>query len=104
MSWDLDEDEARDLVEGYLAAMPAPRDNAWVIERVEEMPWGWVVYWVTRTYRDGGRTTSDLVAGNGPFLVDRETGRVARAGTAHAVEHYVELWRSGQWPEEPRPV
>jgi hypothetical protein len=104
VSWDLDEAEARDLVEEYLAHIPAPRDNAWVIHRVEELDWGWIIYWVTRTYHQGGRTSADLVAGNGPFMVDRATGRVARAGTAHDVGHYVELWRSGQWPDQPRPV
>jgi hypothetical protein len=37
--------------------------------------------------------------GQAHYLVDRLSGAVALAGSAHPVEHYIALWRSGQWPE-----
>ena len=103
MSWDLDEREARELVQEYLDAAEPPRDDEWVIAGVREFEWGWAVSWINRRYAEGSRTTEDTYAGAGPYLVDRKTGRVAQAGSAHPVEHYVEMWRSGALPDIARP-
>jgi Immunity protein 35 len=103
MTWDLDEAEARELALQYIDAMAPPRDDEWVITRVEEREWGWVVSWLNRRAVEGSTDTRDLYAGGGPFLIDRKTGSVAMAGSAHPVDHYVELWRRGDWPDEPRP-
>jgi CspA family cold shock protein len=40
MSWDLDAAKARELAEEYLAAMPPPGDDTWVITAVAERDWG----------------------------------------------------------------
>ena len=103
MSWDLDEPEAIELAEEYMAAMPSPRDDVWVITRVEERDWGWVISWLNKRYADGSREATDTYAGGGPFLIDRETGRVAICGSAHDKEHYIERWRRGEYPDPPRP-
>jgi hypothetical protein len=61
-------------------------------------------HFVEQSPRRGGSTDSrDLYAGRGPFVIDRETGRVALAGSAHPAEYYVELWRRGEWPDRPKP-
>jgi hypothetical protein len=103
VTWDLDENEARDMAEQLLASMEPPENDEWVITRVDERDWGWIVSWLNRRAAEGSTDTHDLYAGGGPFLVDRKTGRVAMAGSAHAVDHYVNLWRSGDWPDTPRP-
>ena len=103
MSFDLDEDEARELVEEYLAAREPPKDDKWVVSEITEYEWGWVVGWVNRRYLEGSRESKDLYAEPGPYLVDRRTGDVALAGNAHPVEHYIDLWRSGQRQNIPRP-
>jgi hypothetical protein len=103
MSWDLDEAEAIELAGEYLAAMPPPADDEWVVTRVQEREWGWVVSWLNRRAYEGSRETRDLYAGGGPLLIDRQTGRVAMCGSAHPANHYVDLWRRGDYPDTPRP-
>lgn len=104
MSWDLDEAEAVELAREYMAAMPPPVDDEWVITRVQEREWGWVVSWLNKHAAEGSRDTSDLYAGGGPFLIDRETGRVAICGSAHGPDHYIDLWRRGEYPDTPHPA
>ena len=103
MSWDLDADEARDLIEEYLAAMPPPQGDEWIVTHVAERDWGWVISWLNRRAAEGSTDTSDLYAGGGPYLVDRETGEVAMCGSAKPVESYVEEWHRGELPNIPRP-
>ena len=99
MSWDLDEDEARVIVSEKLALMTPPQDDEWIITAVRECDWGWVISWNNRRRAEGSTATRDLYAGGGPFMVDRSTARVAMAGSAHPVDHYIDMWRSGQWPD-----
>ena len=103
VSWDLDEAEARKLAQEYLAAMPPPGDDEWIITRVEEHEWGWVMCWNNRRAAEGSRETSDLYAGGGPFLIGRENARVAMCGSAHQVDYYIAQWLRGELPDEPRP-
>jgi len=104
MSWDLDEQEARELVQQYLAAKEPPRDDEWVITTVAEFEWGWAISWVNRRHWEGSRSSDDTYAGGGPYLVDRKTARVAMAGSAHPVKHYIRLWRRGELADLPRPT
>ena len=103
MSWDLDVEEARELVEEFLQAVPRPEDDVWVVTDVQERDWGWIVFWSNRRAAEGSLESHDLYAGGGPYLVDRKTGRAAMAGSAHPVDHYVELWLRGEWPDQSRP-
>lgn len=108
VSWDLGEDEARELVLEYLAAQAPPGDadrpDEWIITKVVEHEWGWVFSWNNRRAFEGSREARDLYAGGGPYLVDRRTGAVAMAGSGQSVEHYIDLWRRGQLPNKPRPT
>lgn len=104
MAWDLDETEARELVEEYLAAKERPGDDVWVITGVIEHDWGWAVSCVNRRYQEGSRSPADTYSGGGQYLVDRTTGRVAMAGSAKPLEHFIEEWRAGRLPDIPRPT
>jgi hypothetical protein len=90
---------ATEIVRRFLDAWESPKDDVWVITKVSPFDWGWAISWASRRYAEGSREQNDVYAGSGPYLVDRLTGSVALAGSAHPVEHYVALWRSGQWPE-----
>lgn len=104
MSRELDEVQARALVQDYLDAMEPPGSDVWVITQAVRYEWGWAVYWVNRRAAEGSRAPSDLYAGAGPFLVERRTGWVALCGSAYPVEHYIQLWQDGQWAGEPPPA
>ena len=99
VSWDLDLDEARDLVVEYLATMVPPVDDEWIVTSVDEHEWGWKFCWNNRRRAEGSAASNDTYAGGGPIFVDRADGRMAMAGSAHTADHYIDLWRSGNWPD-----
>src|SRR5204863_10089511 len=87
------------LVAEYLAAFTPPANDEWIVTAIDERDWGWVFSWVNRRRAEDSGDPHDVYVGSGPFLVDRSTGRVALCGSAYEVDHYVQLWRSGQWPD-----
>jgi hypothetical protein len=103
VSWDLDVDEALALVSELLGERQPPIDDVWVTTDVEEHDWGWVIHWVNRRVAEGSTNLRDMYGGGGPFFVDKRTGKVAMAGSAHAANHYIALWRAGEWSDYVRP-
>ncbi len=67
-----------------------PEDD-WIVvdEAAIERPWGWVFFLTSKLWRETGEIQY-AVAGNAPFLVERESGNIICMGTAHPVEHYIE--------------
>ena len=47
-----------------------------------------------RAFLETGDLRHSLV-GNGPLLVDKRSGALRQAGTAHPVEHYLAAYRDG---------
>lgn len=84
--------------------MPPPDGDEWIVTRIEEREWGWIVSWLNRRAAEGSASMSDTYAGGGPFLIDRQTGRVAICGSAQPVDFYVSAWREGRYPDTPRPA
>jgi hypothetical protein len=56
----------------------------WAVQRSDELPYGWVVFWNSRAYVETRNPTARL-AGNGPLVVLRN-GDVHRLGTAFPLE------------------
>jgi hypothetical protein len=100
MAGDLNEQQARVLVQQWLDITPIDDGDVWVITGVEETDWGWTVSWGNQR---GILNWQDSYVGSGPFLVDRRSGRVAVAGSAPPLERWVDLWRSGELPDYPSP-
>ncbi len=100
----LGESDAVAVVREFLDAWEPPRNDVWIVSDVRSFEWGWAVFWANRRFVEGSREPDDVYAGSGPFLVDRMTGAVALAGSAHPVDHYIALWRAGEWPEVRRPA
>ena len=60
-----------------------------------EYSWGWVFFYNSVAYIESGSNLERL-AGNAPFIVERETGRLLETGTAHSIESYIAAYeRSG---------
>jgi hypothetical protein len=56
--------------------------------------WCWVFFFNARAFLETGDLRHSLV-GNGPLLVDKRSGALRQAGTAHPVEHYLAAYRDG---------
>ena len=103
MAGDLDEEQARALVQQWLDITPIRDDDAWVITGVRETDWGWLIGWTNRRAAEASGGPRCWYPGVGPYLVDRRSARVVRCGSGHSVEHQVDLWRRGQLPDYPSP-
>ena len=70
-SWEVDDDE------------PFLLDDLLIEKR-----YGWVFFYVSRKYFETGDFRFEIL-GNGPILVEKETGEIIQFGTAHSTEHYL---------------
>jgi hypothetical protein len=92
----LTKEEARALVLAELSriSMNMNRDPDDPIELVIldehtiEKNWGWVFFYSTDRYVETGHIRYAL-AGNAPFIVNRETGELQVTGTAEPIGYYI---------------
>lgn len=63
-------------------------DNLTIIK-----PYGWVFFYNTRRYAETGDVLYAL-GGNGPVVVERETGRMSHLGTLHVAEQSIAAFES----------
>ncbi|MGB3177539.1 MAG: YrhB domain-containing protein [Albidovulum sp.] len=66
-------------------------------EPIADGTYGWVFAYQSAKYLETGNSL-DMLAGNAPFLVERETGMLHVLGTAELVEHYIENFLSSGDP------
>ena len=80
--------EARALIEKQIIELGA--DVEWMIldDQTLEYDWGWAFFYQSREFVETGEPSA-MLAGNAPYLVNRETEEVVLTGTAYPVEHYV---------------
>ena len=57
-------------------------------EFTQERSWGWVIFYNSKEYLET-KEAKDLVAGNAPYLVDRESGEMLMTGTSDPLETYI---------------
>jgi len=58
-------------------------------EATIERKWGWVFFYQSKRYVETGEPGA-LLAGNAPYIVNRDEGTLHETGTARGVEHYIE--------------
>jgi hypothetical protein len=88
--------EALSSVRDRLDALTPPGDgDSWVVfpDQTLECPFGWVVFWGSRLFAETGDARF-AVAGNAPFIFDRDSGALVETGTALPVEHYIAEYES----------
>lgn len=85
-------EEASARVEDVLARWPDAQEtgDSLVIlhERTMEKPWGWVFFYTSKQFHETGDFRFAL-AGNAPYIVERETGRLIGTGTALPLDEYI---------------
>ncbi|MCG8416525.1 MAG: YrhB family protein [Proteobacteria bacterium] len=89
----MNEKQATRIAQEYVAQQSAAagRDFVLVHELTLSKQYGWVFFYDTRAYVEGGDELRAAV-GNAPFIVLAENGEIHSTGTAHDVDHYLALF------------
>lgn len=85
------QEDALSIVQRHLLALsPLPDGDNWVVlpDSTIEREFGWVFFYNSRAFLET-RNPLLAIAGNGPLLVQRRTGKLEVLGTAHPLEHYI---------------
>jgi hypothetical protein len=53
-----------------------------------ERPWGWVFFYESKKFIEAGNFR-EMLGGNSPIMVNRNTGELTFTGTAYDMEHYI---------------
>ncbi len=92
-------EQARQLVVAQVCVRPdwlPPEDEIVIVDGATiEKPWGWVFFHASKKWVE----THDVkyaLAGNSPFIVERESGKMIGTGTGMSIETYIANYeRSG---------
>lgn len=63
-------------------------------EQTIEKPYGSIFYYTSKLYKETG-DFQYAIAGNAPFLVEKETGRVVNFGTSMNDAYYMDAYEKG---------
>jgi len=90
-------EDAIALVERELSKMSPFEDDQLVVYREQtiERPFGWVLFWGSALYAKTGDVRYAL-AGNAPFIVNRQSGGLVLTSTALPVTHFIQQYEAGQ--------
>lgn len=61
-----------------------------------EKPYGWVFFYAPQEYIET-RDIAYAIAGNGPIIVERKTGKMHQLGTATRPEDQIRNWGAEKW-------
>ena len=98
----INRDKARELAMAKIRSGWSVRDDEPVIadEATREEDFGWVFFYNSRRYRETQKTTFAL-AGNGPVVVDGDSGVVTMLGSAGGIDHQLSEYRRLKNPIQP---
>ena len=57
-------------------------------------PYGWVFFYQTTAYLQNSNDVSQALAGNAPFIIDRESGQITVLGTALPTTDYLDRFEA----------
>ena len=87
----MNKQEAQKLVEVELEKSADKFDPVECVifeEETIEKQWGWVFFYQAKSYVETG-DFREMLGGNAPIIVNRNTGELFHTGTAHEVDHYI---------------
>ncbi len=53
-----------------------------------EKDWGWVFFYQSLAFIESG-DFCDMLCGNAPIIINKQTGQLIHTGTAYEIEHYI---------------
>lgn len=99
----IDFETAKKLVEqhvnkAWIAAGHAAKHGPLIVVKHVEKPYGWIFFYTAEKYWQT-RDIKHAIAGNGPIIVDRESGKMHQLGTATPPDVQILEWESENWKE-----
>ena len=62
-------------------------------DKTIEKCWGWVFFYQSKAYIESG-DFRDMLGGNAPIIVNRESGELVHTGTAQDINYYIDEYES----------
>lgn len=63
-----------------------------------EKDYGTIFFYNTLKYYQTKDEKENILVGNAPFLVEKETGKIIDFGTARSEEYYIKEYEAGRYP------
>lgn len=95
-------DEARDAALKYVKGRYPERVRNEIVvldEHTKSMPRGWIFFYQHRRWLETRKIRDGLI-GNGPVLIDKETGKVVVFGSSGSTEYWYSLYERGETRED----
>ncbi|WP_020405488.1 YrhB domain-containing protein [Hahella ganghwensis] len=92
----MNKQEAQSLVEAELERTKDKRnpvDCAVLPDETIERSWGWVFFYQSKAYIETG-DFREMLGGNAPIIVNRDSGELIHTGTAYDIEHYIKEYEA----------
>ncbi len=81
--------DAKLIADEYIDDLQKEAGISLRITKAQEELFGWVFFYQSKNFLETGELSS-MLAGNSPFIVNRNDGRVSVTGTAKTIEEYIE--------------
>ena len=88
--------EAQSLVESELEKTKDnfdPIDCVILEDETIERTWGWMFFYQSKAYVETG-DFREMLGGNAPIIVNRNTGKITHTGTDYEPEHYIKEYEA----------
>jgi len=93
-------DQAQEIALQYLQRMASEIRVPLQIVKVREESFGWIFFYQSIEYVQT-ENFSAMLAGNAPFLIDRDTANLHVLGTAHPVSFYIQEYAAQRGSKGP---
>jgi hypothetical protein len=89
----IDAADAKRIADAYVHQMSRPDLLLVLVDcKTREEDFGWVFFYNSKAFLDT-HDNSERVAGNAPFIVERNAGTVVQLGAARGVDRYIDAYR-----------
>lgn len=94
----LTKEETIQIAKKYLKEMDDKDGLETIIlsEYTIEKPYGYIFSYDSKLFQETGEFQY-AIAGNAPFLVEKETGRIIVFGTSNRLDYYIKEYENGTW-------
>ncbi len=89
---DLNYDYAKRVAIEYLHQQNCEYELVLLEDETLAEEFGWVFFYNTKKFQETG-DFRDMVGGNAPIIIDKDTGELTEAGTAFDIDYYIEEYR-----------